>query len=230
MKRIQILLVEDDPYLGLIVNDLFESRGYKVFYEKSGESGYKTFEKEVPDLCVLDVVLPGIDGFNLGRKIRSKNPSVPIIYLTALTQKDDLIQGYASGADDYIRKPFHMEELILRVETLLKRYGKISATDRNRHLFEFLDYRFDPFTMTLESPSGSVLLTPKETGILEILLNHLGELVDREFILKEVWGNDSYFNIKSMDVFMHKLRSRFSQDKRIRIINVRGRGFRMISL
>ena len=228
MKEPQILFVEDDPYLGLMVNDLFESKGFSVRDEKSGESALKTFIKDTPDLCVLDVMLPGMNGFELGRRIREINPDVPIIFLTARTQKDDVVEGYASGADDYLRKPFHMEELILRVQVLLKRSNDNVLTESENQVIEFQGYQFNFNLFTLESSSDTLRLTPKEAGILKILCAHPGELIARDYILKEVWGDDNYFSIKSMDVFMHKLRGRFRQDPSITIVNVRGRGFKLV--
>lgn len=228
MKTSNILFVEDDPYLGLMVNDLFESRGFSVTYEKSAESALKSFVTEVPDLCVLDVMLPGLDGFELGRKIREMHPDVPIIYLTARTQKDDLIEGYASGADDYLRKPFHMEELILRVQALIKRTENRQYETIEKSEIVFLDYRFNYHLLTLQSPSETIKLTPKEAGILKILCSHPGQLISRDFLLQEVWGDNGYYSMKSMDVFMHKLRGRFKHDASISIVNIRGKGFKMV--
>jgi len=228
MSKIKILFVEDDPYLGLMVNDLFESRGYEVFYRKDAESGLDTYKLDGPDLCVLDVVLPGMNGFELAKKIRSDNPDIPSIFLTARNHKDDIIEGYSSGADDYLRKPFHMEELILRVDALLRRLNTGNLPASRTHVYSFADCQFDSELMTLAIGSTCVELTPKEAGMLKIFCDHPGKLIERDYILKQVWGDDSYYNIKSMDVFMHKLRSRFKNEPRFKIQNIRAKGFRLV--
>ena len=228
MKPVRILFIEDDPYLGLMVRDLFESRGFIVLYEKSAEKGLELFIREEPDLCVLDVMLPGMDGFELGRRIRSADPSIPIIFLTARSQKDDIVEGYVSGADDYIRKPFHMEELILRVNAILRRNSKIVDSGQEKVQFKIGMYQFDFQQMKLNFQRESDKLTLKESEMLKIFCENPGKLIKREYILKKVWGDDSYFNTRSMDVFIHKLRARFSQDSRIQIINLRGKGFKLL--
>lgn len=228
MKPVRILFVEDDPYLGMMVSDLLESRGFTVFYEKTAEKGLELFIREEPDLCVLDVMLPGMDGFELGRRIRSSDPSIPIMFLTARSQKDDIIEGYVSGADDYIRKPFHMEELILRINAILRRNSKMVDSGQEKAPFEIGMYQFDFQQMKLHFRGESEKLTLKESEMLKIFCENPGKLIEREYILKKVWGDDSYFNTRSMDVFIHKLRSRFSQDSGIQIINLRGKGFKLL--
>ncbi len=228
MKPVRILFVEDDPYLGMMVTDLLESRAFAVFYEKTAEKGLELFMREEPDLCVLDVMLPGMDGFELGRRIRSANPFIPIIFLTARSQKDDIIEGYDSGADDYIRKPFHMEELILRINAILRRNSKIVDSGQENLQFEIGKYQFDSQQMKLNFQGESDKLTLKESEMLKIFCENQGKLVEREYILKKVWGDDSYFNTRSMDVFIHKLRARFSQDSGIQILNLRGKGFKLL--
>jgi len=228
MKKITILFVEDDPFLGLLTKDLLESCNYTVLYTKTAEESLKLFMKGDIDLCILDVMLPKMDGFELGRKIRQMNKNVPIIFLTARSMKDDVVEGFRIGADDYIRKPFNMEELLLRIETILRRTHLIQDYAEETGIFSFGTYTFCHKKRELKHNDRNISLTYRESEILKLLLENRNELVERELILKKIWGDDSYYNARSMDVFLTKLRSCFKNDPKIEIVNIRGKGFKLM--
>lgn len=228
MKNVTILFVEDDPFLGLVTKDLLESSNYKVLFSKTAEEGLEIFIAETPDLCILDVMLPKMDGFELGSKIRQINKIVPIIYLTARSMKDDVVKGFRIGADDYIRKPFNMEELLLRIENILKRSNIAPDKEIETNIFYFGAYTFYYNKMELMHLDRIISITNRESEILKLLIENKNEIVERELILKRIWGDDSYFNARSMDVFLTKLRSHFKNDPNIEIVNIRGRGFKLM--
>jgi len=223
----QILFVEDDPALGLVVFDFLQMNGFSVTLATDGLSARDLVLKHPFDLCVLDVMLPGIDGFELARFIKSHQASTPVIFLTARSLSTDRIEGFRIGCDDYIVKPFNSEELILRIKALLKRCG-ISAPARiERVSYSLGNYTFDPKELSLHGPSGLQPLTRRETELLQFFCDHLNELLPREVILKAVWGNDDYFIGRSMDVFITRLRKYLKDDERVSIINSHGNGFKL---
>jgi DNA-binding response OmpR family regulator len=218
-----ILLVEDDPSLGFVIRDGLTTRGYDVTWCTDGEQAKDTFEKKPFDLCVLDVMLPKKDGFTLAQEIRMDNPAVPILFVTAKSMLEDKVAGFTAGGDDYLIKPFSMEELVLRMEVFLRRS---SAPEKDKVL-SLGSYRFDPRNYTLHHPKGEKVLTQKEAEVLELLSRNRDRVLKREEILKEVWGEDDYFLGRSLDVFISKLRKYLKEDPSLEIVNYHGVGFRL---
>ena len=225
----KILLIEDDVNLGFIIQENLELQGFSVQLCGDGDEGYKKFLNNGFDLCLIDVMLPKMDGFTLAQEIRKTNLDIPIIFLTAKSLKEDRIKGFQTGCDDYITKPFSTEELSLRIEAVLKRCmmqaeaGTVSGSDK----YSLGTYTFDAGNMSLKHNSGDRTLTRKETALLRILAKNKNKLINREFILKEVWGNDDYFLGRSMDVFIAKLRKYLKEDSGLSITNVHGAGFKL---
>ena len=226
--KAHILLVEDDENLGFVTKDNLEIIGFKVTWEKDGEAGFEAFCKGNFDLCVLDVMLPKKDGFQLGKEIKAVNESTPIIFLTAKSLDPDKIQGFKIGADDYITKPFNMQLLTLRIKALLKRYfsGETNNNDE-KDIFEIGKYSFHFKNQELIIGKENRHLTKKEAEILRLLCLNKNQLLTRELTLKIIWGENDYFKGRSMDVFITKLRKYLKADERIEIINVHGTGFKL---
>lgn len=222
-----ILLVEDDLNLGFVVQDILKSEGFRVHLCKDGKEGLMQFNKESYDLCLLDVMMPKKDGFSLAEDIRKVNEEVPIIFLTAREMAEDKIKGLRLGADDYITKPFSAEELILRIKAILKRNPKFKEDIREKSTYTIGNYTFNSTNFELTIGGKRIKLTRKEADLLKILANHLGQVIEREIIANMVWGDDSYFVGRSMDVFITKLRKHLSEDPRVAIANVHGVGFRL---
>lgn len=223
----QILFVEDDPALGLVVFDFLQMNGFSVTLATDGLSARDLVSKQPFDLCVLDVMLPGIDGFELARFVKSHNSTIPVIFLTARSLSTDRIEGFRIGCDDYIVKPFNSEELILRIKALLKRCGIPAPIRVERVSYSLGNYTFDPKELALSGPSGVQPLTRREAELLQFFCDHVNELLPREVILKAVWGNDDYFIGRSMDVFITRLRKYLKDDERVSIINSHGNGFKL---
>lgn len=218
-----ILLVEDDPALGYVIRDGLTTRGYDVTWCTDGEQAQETFEKRPFDLCVLDVMLPKKDGFALAQEIRKGNPAVPILFVTAKAMLEDKIAGFTAGGDDYLVKPFSMEELVLRMEVFLRR----SSSPSKDHVISLGAFRFDPRNFILHHANGEKVLTQKEAEVLELLSRNRDRVLKREEILKEVWGEDDYFLGRSLDVFISKLRKYLKDDPSLEIVNYHGVGFRL---
>lgn len=221
---VKILLAEDEPSLGQIIKESLETRNFEVLLCGDGEIAYTTYKRENPLLLVLDVMMPKKDGFTLAKEIRKENPDIPIIFLTAKSQTEDVVQGFNLGGNDYLRKPFSMEELIVRINALLKRR-------ENENFYEVLkigEYLFYVKYQTLVLNSHSETLTHRESELLHHLIQHKNQVLDRSFILKKLWGDDDFFNARSMDVFITKLRKKLKDDPSIQIINVRGYGYKLI--
>ncbi|MEI7597187.1 MAG: response regulator transcription factor [Bacteroidota bacterium] len=225
MKKGKILLVEDDPNLGLITQDYLEMIGYEVILEIDGAKGLESYLSNSFDLCILDVMLPKKDGFTLAADIKKTNSDIPIIFLTAKALKDDKITGLKIGADDYITKPFHTEELSLRIEAILKR------VNRTKHNFNIIlsvgNYQFDYLNLSLKSEIAEYSLTRKEADLLKFFAENINQVVTRENMLKQVWGDDDYFLGRSMDVFISRLRKYLKDDPTILIQNIHGTGFKL---
>ena len=219
---IKVLYVEDELFLGKIVKETLETRGFEVIMESDGADVVRSFEDEQPDICILDVMLPNRSGFELAEDIRQLNDDIPIIFLTAKSLTEDKIKGFKVGADDYVTKPFNMDELVLRIEAILKRSGSPTETQFD---FSIGKYHFDSANYTLTFDKTSKTLTKKEADILKILCEQKGKVVERELILNMVWGDDSYFNGRSLDVFITKLRKYLSEDATVTIKNIHGVGF-----
>jgi DNA-binding response OmpR family regulator len=223
--KAKILLVEDDPSLGFVMQDTLSRKGYDITLCADGEEGQKTFDSTVFDLCILDVMLPKKDGFALAQSIRLKNKGVPILFVTAKGMLEDKISGFQAGGDDYILKPFSMEELCLRIEVFLRRANsrQIPADE----MFVLGQYQFDCQNLALLHASGTKKLTQKESDVLRLLCSNKDRVLKREEILKTVWGNDDYFMGRSMDVFISKLRKYLKEDPSVQITNFHGVGFRL---
>jgi len=228
MANAHILLVEDDPGLGFVIQDTLKEKGYTVHLCRDGKEGLMQFNKGNYHLCLLDVMMPKKDGFELARDIRKIDPDVPIIFLTAKSMVEDKVEGLKTGADDYITKPFSNEELSLRIEAVLKRYKKSGlVSDNNDRSFHFSSFTFDPDNLQLIRGDSIKTLTKKEAGVLKILCEHKNKVIERELITNLVWGDDSYFVGRSLDVFITRLRKLLADDDSVNIVNVHGVGFRL---
>lgn len=223
-KKPKILYVEDDLNLGFVTQDNLQLNGLDVHHCENGDEALKVFKNESFDLCVLDVMLPKLDGFALARYIRRENKEVPILFLTAKSLKSDKIEGLKLGADDYITKPFSIEELILKIEIFLKR-SKIVRPRLEQNQFEISSYQFDFSLLELKHEKEARTLTFKEAELLRFFASHRNEVLKREFITKSIWGDDDYFSGRSMDVFISRLRGYLKHDANIEIKNVHGVGF-----
>lgn len=221
---IQILLVEDDASLGFVIQDILRAEGYKVHLATDGKEGLQKFNSGKYDLCLLDVMMPKKDGFSLARDIRKVDEDTPIVFLTAKGMDKDKVEGFQSGADDYITKPFGEEEFLLRIKAILKRSGK-SSTVENSTLFEIGSYTFNAESYVLKKGEEEKTLTKKEAELLKLLCERQGKVVERELAGNLVWGDDSYFVGRSMDVFITRLRKYLKQDESVAITNVHGVGF-----
>jgi DNA-binding response OmpR family regulator len=226
-NKVKILLCEDDENLGMLLREYLQAKGFVAELCSDGEAGFKAFLKTKFDICVLDVMMPKKDGFTLAQEIRSANTDVPIIFLTAKTLKEDILEGFKLGADDYITKPFSMEELVFRIEAILRRTkGKKSRESTVYHLGEFT---FDTQKQLLQIGEKQTKLTTKENELLALLCSHSNEILQRDFALKTIWIDDNYFNARSMDVYITKLRKHLKDDPQIEIINIHGKGYNLIT-
>lgn len=222
--RAKILLVEDDPGLGFVIKDNLGTKGYDVTLCVDGEAGHQTFLQQPFDLCIFDVMMPKKDGFSLAQSIRKKNQHVPILFVTAKSMPEDKIAGFAAGGDDYIVKPFSMEELCLRIEVFLRRSSGKNTTEET---FSLGQYTFDCRNLTLRHTTSAKILTQKEADVLKLLCTNKDRVLKREEILKSVWGDDDYFLGRSLDVFISKLRKYLKDDSSVEIVNYHGVGFKL---
>ena len=227
MSNKNILLVEDDQNLGFVIEDNLSVRGYNVLRCVDGLDGLDTFRSGAFDLCILDVMLPKMDGFSLARSIREQDKRVPIIFLTAKSMLDDKLEGFGTGGDDYIVKPFSMEELVCRMEVFLRRIQSKDIAAPQPEQYSIGAYTFDVQNLTLRCQQYSKVLTQKEADILKCFCKNKGLVIRREEILNDVWGTDDYFVGRSMDVFISKLRKYLAKDPQIEIVNYHGVGFKL---
>ncbi len=226
-NKMRILLCEDDENLGMLLREYLQAKGYETELCTDGEAGYKAFLKEKFDLCVFDVMMPKKDGFSLAKDIRQSNQEVPIIFLTAKTLKEDILEGFKIGADDYLTKPFSMEELTFRIEAILRRVrGK---KNRDRTFYRIGTFTFDTQKQILSRGEETTKLTTKESELLSLLCAHANEILQRDFALKTIWIDDNYFNARSMDVYITKLRKHLKGDNEVEIINIHGKGYKLIA-
>lgn len=227
MKK--ILLAEDDPNLGQLLQEYLTIKGFVATLAKDGDDALSKFVQTDYDLCIFDVMMPKKDGFTLAKEVRMSDKDTPIIFLTAKAMKDDTLQGFKVGADDYMTKPFSMEELLARIQAVLRRSQKnVAENEVKTMLFTIGGYQFDVEKQALIHSSGSVQkLTSKESELLKLLCDNMGKPVSRSFALKMVWGDDTYFNARSMDVYITKLRKFFKEEPNISIINLHGEGFKL---
>lgn len=226
--KTKILLVEDDPNFGAVLKDYLTMSGYDVRLAIDGEKGEDLFFKEEFNLCVLDVMMPRKDGFALATQIKRVNPEMPVIFLTAKTLQEDILEGFKVGADDYITKPFNSEELLFRIAAILKRGGKLRANQQQKE-FTVGKYHFNYKSRILKNGETEAKLSPKEAELLRLFCMKVNDIVYREEALKQIWGRDDYFTARSMDVFVTKLRKYLKDDATLEIVNIHGNGFRLNS-
>lgn len=227
-KKNKILLCEDDTNLGMVLKNYLELNEYDVTLERDGRLGLAAFQREKFDICLLDVMMPNMDGFTLAEEIRDVDPDIPLFFLSAKTMKDDIIQGYKLGADDYITKPFDSEVLLLKIKAILKRNEEENRVSDNVE-FDLGKYHFNPKLRELKHDGVTQTLSPKENELLKMLAEHKNDLLPRERALKKIWGSDTYFNGRSMDVYIAKLRKYLKEDSNIEIVNIHGNGFRLVA-
>jgi len=227
MSNAKLLVVEDDPNLGDILQEYLSMKGYDTTLCRDGEEGWSKFKKDKFDLAILDIMMPKKDGFTLGKEIKKVQEDLPIIYLTAKNLKEDIIEGLKIGADDYITKPFSMEELLLRIAAILRRTQK-SEDAKPLKIYTFGNFELHYDEQYIKSPSGIHKLTSKESELLRLLAAEMNKLVNRSHALKQIWGDDSYFNARSMDVYLSKIRKILKEDPKVQIITVHGEGFKMV--
>ena len=223
----KILLCEDDTNLGMVLKNYLELNDYDVTLERDGKLGLAAFQREKFDICLLDVMMPNMDGFTLAEEIRDVNPDVPLFFLSAKTMKDDIIQGYKLGADDYITKPFDSEVLLHKIKAILKRNEEMHREEVNAE-YDLGKYHFNPRLRELTVDGKVQTLSPKENELLKMLSEYKNDLLSREIALKKIWGSDTYFNGRSMDVYIAKLRKYLKEDSAIEIVNIHGNGFRLV--
>ncbi len=225
-NKLRILLCEDEESLGMLLREYLQAKGYDAELYLDGEAGYKAFTRSKFDMCLLDVMMPKMDGFELAKEIRMLNSDVPIIFLTAKNLKDDILEGFKLGADDYLTKPFSMDELVYRMEAILRRV-KVKQ-QRNVTRYRLGQFTYDTQRQVLYLGDKQTKLTTKEGELLTMLCVHANEILEREVALKTIWIDDNYFNARSMDVYITKLRKHLKEDPTVEINNVHGKGYRLI--
>ena len=226
-EKAKIFMCEDDENLGMLLREYLQAKGYDVDLFPDGEVGAKAFPKNQYSICLLDVMMPKKDGFTLAQEIRQQNSNIPIIFLTAKTLKEDVLEGFKIGADDYLTKPFSMEELLLRIEAIFRRVNGKKTKDVA--VYKVGKFVFDTQKQTLSNGAEFSKLTTKESELLSLLCAHTNEILERNYALKTIWGNDNYFNARSMDVYITKLRKLLKDDESIEIINIHGKGYKLIA-
>jgi DNA-binding response OmpR family regulator len=225
MQEINVLLAEDDENLGSLLKEYLVAKGFNTDWNTNGEAAYKNFVKNHYDLCIFDVMMPIKDGITLAKEVRLLNATMPILFLTAKSQKEDILKGFEAGADDYITKPFSMEELIYRIEAILRRTHHQPSKQNEFSIGEF-NFNADKQTLTIEEKEQK--LTTKESELLKLLCLNKNMVLERNFALKTIWVDDNYFNARSMDVYIAKLRKYLKPDPNIEILNIHGKGFKLI--
>jgi DNA-binding response OmpR family regulator len=226
--KYKVLYAEDEATLAQIISDGLQQSGYEVMVAADGVQALKSFRETPPDICVLDIMMPAKDGYTLAEDIRKLDTGVPIIFLSAKSLADDVIKGFKSGGNDYLRKPFNMGELLIRMESLLSRFGKTVAAAEVTTGYVFGSCKLDPVTQELQTADGRYTLSYKEAALLEILLQHKNTLVPRQVPLQQIWGDDSYYNARSMDVFMSHLRKMLKDQPGVQLMSIRGAGYKLI--
>jgi DNA-binding response OmpR family regulator len=225
MSKTTILLAEDEPALGQIIKESLETRDFNVLLCENGEKAYQVYKSENPKLLVLDVMMPKKDGFTLAKEIRMEDDAIPIIFLTAKSQTQDVVEGFTIGGNDYLKKPFSMEELIVRIHNLLNR----TKLQKSAEIMKIGDFTFDFPKQTLQyKEEDKVQLTHREAHLLFHLIKNKNEVLDRSLILNKLWGTDDFFTARSMDVYITKLRKKIKADSSLQIVNVRGFGYKLI--
>lgn len=226
-RKLNILLAEDDDNLGLLLHSFLKSKGFNVDLVRNGKIAFERFNSSPFDFCIFDVMMPEMDGFTLAKEIREIDKKVPILFLTAKAMKEDKLEGFSLGADDYMTKPFSMDELIARIEAILRRADIKLEVEEEVYMIGKIKY--DPISRLLyTSGEEPIKLTTKENQLLKLLCKNQNEILDRQATLRAIWGDDNYFNGRSMDVYIAKLRKLLKEDDRIEIMNVHGKGFQML--
>ncbi len=225
--KTRILLAEDDPNLGILLKEYLEAKDFEVSLATDGSIAFEFFRKKEFDFCILDVMMPKKDGFSLSQDIRTLNASIPIIFLTAKSMAEDTLKGFSLGGDDYITKPFSMEELVVRVQAILKRVQPVLQQQAAK-AYILGKYSFNPENHSLKAANEEHKLTTKESKLLQIFCENQNKTVSRTYALKIIWGDDSYFNARSMDVYITKLRKYLKEENNIQILNLHGEGFKMV--
>lgn len=221
--KTKILYIEDEEVLAMLVRDHLEKSGYEVHWSANGEETESMFKRVQPHLCLLDIMLPGMNGYDVGRMIREHDKVVPIIFLTAKSESKDVLEGFKSGGNDYLRKPFSLEELMARIHNLLSMSGRKSPGK-----FKIGDLSFDPVRMTIENGVESVSLSHRENELLKMFIHHVGSPVERKQILIQVWGDDHFFNSRNLDVYVTKLRKYLKMDPGVQLLTLKGVGYQLV--
>ena len=225
-NKIKVLLAEDDENLGSLLREYLQAKSFDTHWVTDGDKAFKSFEKNKYDICILDIMMPVKDGFTLAKEIRMLNREVPIIFLTAKSMKEDVFEGFSIGADDYITKPFSMEELLYRMQAVLRRTkGDIN---KKQEIYNIGRYRFDTNKQLLILEDKEQKLTTKESELLRLLCNNANQVLERNFALRTIWIDDNYFNARSMDVYITKLRKYLREDPTIEIMNIHGTGYKLL--
>ena len=228
MNSIRILLSEDDNNLGLLLKDYLTAKNYETTLAVNGLIALHDFKNKSFNLCLIDIMMPEMDGITLAKEIRKINPETPIIFLTAKNQKEDVIEGFVTGAADYVTKPFSLEELIYRIEAVLRRTVS-NVPVKKADSYNIGNYTFDPLKQLLHYKDQTLKLTTKESELLELLCLQGSEILERNFALKTIWIDNNYFNARSMDVYITRLRKYLKKDAGVKILNIHGRGYKLIS-
>lgn len=229
MEKNKILLVEDDTNFGQVLKNYLELNDFVVELARDGILGLAAFRREKFDICLLDVMMPNMDGFTLAEEIRNNDPDVPLFFLSAKSMKDDILNGYKLGADDYITKPFDSDVLMSKIKAVLKRNQDLQEKQHALVEFNIGGYHFNSKLRTLAHGSDAHTLSPKENELLLMLCEYKNDLLPRELALKRIWGSDTYFNGRSMDVYIAKLRKYLKEDSSVEIVNIHGNGFRLVA-
>jgi two-component system, OmpR family, response regulator len=227
MKNKKILLAEDDNNLGFLLRNYLIAKKYDAELSVNGKEALISFQKEQFNICIIDIMMPEMDGLSLAKEIRKINSRMPIIFLTARNQKEDIIEGFVTGADDYITKPFSMEELLYRIEAILRRVDEFEVQN-NETQYSIGEYSFDTLKQLLTLKDNTIKLTTKESELLALLCRHKNQILERNYALKAIWIDDNYFNARSMDVYITKLRKYLKKDPSVKILNVHGKGYKLL--
>lgn len=226
-KEVRILLAEDDINLGQLLQSFLKSKGFSVSLAQNGQIAFDKFSKNEYDFCIFDVMMPEMDGFTLAKEVREIDKQVPILFLTAKSMKNDKLEGFAVGADDYLTKPFAMEELLARINAILRRTESV-ITENQQDEVMIGSIKYEPDFRLLHLENEVKKLTTKENQLLQLLVKNKNEILDRNATLRAIWGDDNYFNGRSMDVYIAKLRKLLKEDPSIEIMNVHGKGFKLV--
>ncbi len=227
-KKETILLAEDEVVLGKLVKEALERKSYAVLWAKDGNEAYEMYMREKPDICILDVMMPAVNGFVVAGKIRALSADTPILFLTARSETNDVVKGFEVGGNDYLKKPFNLEELFLRIKELLRRKANARPAEISSKPYYFGNYEFNPVSQVLKCDAETFNLSHKESELLKALLQHKNDLMPRKETLLQLWGDDSFFHARTMDVYIAKLRKYLKHDDKLSIVNIRGFGFKLI--